>query len=393
MSTRVSITGLGSVGCNGLGPDALFQSALRSESAISQGLGKISPATLDELKLALPRLADDSRSLLLAATAAGQAMKQAGWDRLGPDDAVILATTTGQISLWEDLMLKFLKGEASAEEAKPALREQPIGLTLSKLVSHVNHGAPFVGKTLLLSSACSAATQAIGVAAAWIRAGRIKRCLVGGTEVLSTLTIEGFRSLQLLSNDPSTPFDAGRKGINLSEGAAFLCLEADGGPRTLASVSGFGFSTDAYHPASPHPEGIGSLAAMRLALKTAGLDPRDIGWVHAHGTGSQANDVAEGAAVRSLFGEDSERTGPWVSSTKNVHGHALGASGVIETVLCIESLRQEIVLATSGLRTPDPLIRVRHPMEHRKTRVDHILKNTLGFGGNNASIVISREGA
>jgi 3-oxoacyl-(acyl-carrier-protein) synthase len=219
----------------------------------------------------------------------------------------------------------------------------------------------------------------------WIRTGKVKRCLVGGAEVLCALTTEGFRSLQLLSTEPATPFDANRKGINLSEGAAFLCLEADAS-RPLARLSGFGFSTDGFHMTGPHPEGEGSYRAMRDALTKAGLQPHDIDWVHAHGTGSQANDTSEGLAISRLFADENR---PYVSSTKWFHGHALAASGALETALVISAMNSQRVLHTRGLKTPDPRVKLKHPEHDIMMPVKHVLKNTLGFGGANAAIVLS----
>jgi 3-oxoacyl-(acyl-carrier-protein) synthase len=209
--------------------------------------------------------------------------------------------------------------------------------------------------------------------------------------------VEGFRSLQLLSNEACRPFDQNRSGINLSEGAGFLTLEAHDQnavyPKTSrAFISGFGFSTDAYHMASPQPEGKGSLKAMSLALAAAELKPEAVSWVHAHGTGSKANDQAEGHAVKDLF---AGVKAPPVTSTKWIHGHALAASGTIETILCIEAMKKNLILKTDGLSEIDPEIRVNHPAEILRGPVQHVLKNTLGFGGNNAALVISnlKEGS
>ncbi|MEQ1875940.1 MAG: beta-ketoacyl synthase N-terminal-like domain-containing protein, partial [Bdellovibrionia bacterium] len=212
--------------------------------------------------------------------------------------------------------------------------------------------------------------------------GLVRRCLVGGVEVLSQLTTEGFKSLQLLAENPCKPFDRNRNGINLSEGAAFLCLEASG-EKSLADVTGWGYSTDAFHVTSPEPAGRGCFKAMTSALTKAGLDPKDISWVHCHGTGSHANDLAEGPAVRKLFADT-----PAVS-TKSIHGHSLAASGALEAVVCVQALLNGRVPATHGLENPDPAIPLRHVRAAEARPARHIVKNTLGFGGNNAALVFS----
>lgn len=307
--------------------------------------------------------------------------KASGRSGLTDEDGLIIGTIAGEIPLWESEVLRYTRKEIDAEKFSRSIRHQSlaaVGESRSALLG-------FRGKFLLVASACSAATKALG--ALWVQQSKVKRCLVGGVEVLSNFTIEGFRSLQILSPKLATPFDRSRQGINLSEGAGFFCLE-NRSKNALAQLSGFGLSTDAYHMASPHPEGRGSLQAMEQALDTAELSPGEIDWVHSHGTGSQANDQAEGAAIYQLFGEDLSKN-PWVSSTKHIHGHALGASGALEVALCIEALRHQTILKTAGLTHPDPAILVRHPPDHLRVRVRHILKKTLGFGGNNAALVIS----
>ncbi|RYZ76672.1 MAG: beta-ketoacyl-[acyl-carrier-protein] synthase II, partial [Proteobacteria bacterium] len=221
----------------------------------------------------------------------------------------------------------------------------------------------------------------------------VKRCLVGGVEVLSPLTVEGFKSLQLLSTTAAHPFDEARKGINLSEGAGFLILEAEESKQSpsLAQIAGFGLTTDAFHMTGPHPEGEGCFNAMAQAVSKAGLKPSDISWVHAHGTGSDLNDLSEGRAIAKYFGISPQLSSPQVSSTKFSHGHALGASGALETILCIESLRRQTILKSGGLEKQDSRIPIEIVKESRSFPLKHILKNTLGFGGINAALVLSRS--
>lgn len=376
MNQRVAwVTGTGAVTCVGEGRSALWQAAATQRSGIEQGVGRV------------PRLADaaasDSPGLTFAISAAREALSQAGWAELQPGDGLILATTTGHIPLWQHALPDFIRGRLAHDAFEPIFRRQTLGSFLCDLRSHFGHSGP----AMVVSSSCAAGTQALGLAALWIKTGKVRRCLVGGAEVLCDLTLEGFRCLQLLATRASVPFDAGRAGIHLSEGAAFLCLESDPNVSTLGCISGFGCSTDAHHMTGPHPEGIGSLQAMTAALHSAGVRPEQVDWIHAHGTGSQQNDLAEGTAIARLFGGAAR--GPRVSSTKSVHGHALGASGALETVLCLEALRQQTVVPTGGLKDPDPRIDVRHVLQSEAVPLRHIVKNTLGFGGSNAALVIS----
>jgi 3-oxoacyl-(acyl-carrier-protein) synthase len=385
------VTGTGLLSCAGASPTELWNSCIDGKTGIANGLGTISDQTVFDLaseqglnSLSIPSILPERmpKPIFLAWYALTQAMQEAGWTDLREDDGLIFATTTGQISAWDTALIQFLNQSVSQQEFEEHFKKQPLGSVLSALCELVG----FRGKRTLVTSACSASSQAIALATLWLKQGRVKRCIVGGSEILCRLTIDGFRSLQLLSSDPTTPFDVNRKGINLSEGAGFLCLETtQGNAQPLAKISGCALTTDGYHMTAPHPEGEGCLRAMTLAIKKSGITPSEIDWVHSHGTGSLHNDLAEGAAIHQLFQKDL----PWVSSTKWVHGHALGASGVIETILCTQALKHQTILKTWGLQTADPKILVRHPSQSMAYPIRHILKNTLGFGGANAALVIS----
>jgi len=374
-SSQIWITGLGAVSCLGSSVEDLW-SALKSErTGVREGLGRVDDGHFGET----PR----NRALAFAVHAAREAMHQAGWSRLGSEDGLIVATTTGFFLQWDKAFINYVNNQIDRPEFRSHFVHQPL-MELNVELSRVfNHRGP----STVLTSACSASTQALALGAMWIKQKRVKRCLVAGVEVLCDLTAEGFRSLQLLSSEPATPFDQNRKGINLSEGAAFLCLES--GAAGLAALSGYGFSTDAFHMTGPHPEGHGSYRAMSQAVKTAGLAAQDIQWVHAHGTGSQANDLSEGLAISRLCGGHQ----PWVSSSKWLHGHSLAASGALESALVIRAMQEGLVLRTRGLQNPDERIPVRHPLRDEKVPPGHVLKNTLGFGGANASLVFSHPRA
>ncbi|HEX4924916.1 MAG TPA: beta-ketoacyl-[acyl-carrier-protein] synthase family protein [Bdellovibrionales bacterium] len=369
--SSVYITGMGAVSCAGFGAARLWRAVLADESNIERGLGRV-PDTAEP---------GASRAAFLARAAFEEALAQAGW-RPAPGDGLILATTTGQIDLWEQPLRDFFTKQTSRDALERALHHQPLG----SLTETVQRELGLRGPAMLLTSACSASTQALAMAALWIRSGAVRRCLVGGVEVLSGLTIEGFKSLQLLSEATCAPFDSARSGINLSEGAAFFCVEGAGAREPLCELRGWGFSSDAFHVTSPHPEGRGCFEAMNAALKTAGIGPRDVSWVHCHGTGSAANDLSEGIAVYHLLGDTP------ASSTKAIHGHALAASGALEAVICLSALRDGVIPPTHNLKSPDPKIPASLIREAVRKPLDHILKNTLGFGGNNAALVFSRAG-
>jgi 3-oxoacyl-(acyl-carrier-protein) synthase len=383
MADDVYVTGTGVVSCAGNSPAELWENALHGRSGIVEGVGRVDLSSSAPEKGTEP-VVELGAALRFSLDAAHQALRDSSWIELQPDDGLILATTTGQIPLWEKALVDFLQETVPAEEFRITFANHPIGALLDAVCDHLR----FEGKNFLVTSACASSTQALALGANWIQEGRVKRCLVIGVEVLCQLTLEGFKSLQLLSATAARPFDLNRTGINLSEGAGALCLETSPQKTPLAKLSGFGLSTDSYHMTAPEPAGRGCQRAIRAALASAELEPGDISWVHAHGTGSNHNDLAEGFAIANCF----EGYRPFVSSTKNIHGHALGASGAIETVLCIEALKHQHVLHTNGLENPDPSIQVRHPKASVAAPLDHILKSTLGFGGANAVVILSRPG-
>lgn len=379
-STKVWVSGTGAITCAGNDIQALWLSALEDRSGIVGGLGVVKDDCLPEPNHAGVGTAR-GKALRMALVAAGEAMRTAAWDRLESDDGLILATTTGQIDLWAAALIGFLRGQTSKHALAEVFERQSLGAMLDELRRALAHSGP----SSLVTSACGASTQAIALGAAWIRQGRVRRCLVGGAEALCALTIEGFKSLQLLSTENSRPFDCDRRGINLSEGAGFLALQGERPAKPLAIVSGAAMRTDAFHMTGPHPEGRGAFAAISASIQHARLKPADISWVHAHGTGSELNDLSEGFALRGVFTKNM----PPVTSTKWVHGHALGASGAIESVLCVEALRRQTILKTCGLNKPDTRIDINHALAVARFPIRHILKNTLGFGGINASLILT----
>lgn len=355
----------------GIGTGVLWEMARDQRSFLEKGMGHLTPPTKGHL----------AESICLSTIRA--ALEQAGWERLNASDGLILATTTGEAPYWEQGMISFIKHEINGAAFFPRFRLLPLGALLTGLSRELG----FEGRSQLVTTACAAGIHAVALATLWVRSGLVKRCLVGGVEALCTLTTMGFKSLQLLSDQPCRPFDKNRQGINLSEGASFLCVESDPQRAPLAELLGGGYSLDAHHMTAPHPEGQGSLQALRQALQQSGVVPAEIDWIHAHGTGSLHNDLAESKAIESLF---NGAPVPPVSSTKGTHGHFLGATGVIETALVIESLRRQQCLPTTGLETQDPAITLPVLRSAEKRRLNFALKNVLGFGGTNGALVVGR---
>jgi len=250
-------------------------------------------------------------------------------------------------------------------------------------------------------SACSSGAEAIGYAMGMIRSGRADVVVAGGTEAaMHPMPIAGFAAMQALSTrneDPeaaSRPYDTGRDGFVLGEGAAVLVLESEEhararGARIYAVVAGVGMTSDAYHVAAPDPEGTGAARAMRDAVESAGLSPKDIIHINAHATSTPVGDIAESNAIRLAFGDDVDHMP--VSATKSMTGHLLGAAGALETIFTILAIHHRLAPATINLDDFDPQISldVVHG-EHRKLPEGDIaaLNNSFGFGGHNVALAI-----
>lgn len=239
------------------------------------------------------------------------------------------------------------------------------------------------GMAMAISTACSSSAKVFAAAARQLALGSIDAAIVGGVDSLCLTTLYGFASLQLTSTQACRPYDAGRDGISIGEGAAFALLErAERAQRGDILLLGTGESSDAYHMSSPHPEGLGARLAMEAALRSAGLSGDEIDYINLHGTATPANDAAEGKAVAALFG----RRVPG-SSTKGATGHTLGAAGAVEAVICALAIGDNLLPGSPGTENVDPAITVDYLLQARPGKVRHALSNSFGFGGSNCSLI------
>jgi 3-oxoacyl-[acyl-carrier-protein] synthase II len=256
------------------------------------------------------------------------------------------------------------------------------------------------GPNFAPTSACASSAHAIGEAAKMIERGAADVVLAGGSEApVTPLGIAGFNAMGALStrnDDPpraSRPFDAGRDGFVLAEGAAVLVLEsaAHAAKReapVLATISGYATTDDANHMVQPIEGGVGVAAAMRGALADAGLTPEAISYVNAHGTSTQLNEKLETAALKAAFGEYAYRLP--ISSTKSMTGHLLGAAGALEAAICVLALRDGVIPPTINQETPDPDCDLDYvPNAARRAPLTHVMSNSMGFGGHNVSLIFS----
>ncbi len=394
MSRRVVITGIG--GICGLGTDA---SAIWAE--MRAGRSAIGPVTseLHDLKIrvgseikALPdhgidrkRLVSMDRFSLLATIAAREAAAQAG---LQVDDAnsfrtgaIVGVGVCGWEAIEENYRAILLEGRNRAG-IFTVPKVMP-GAAAGQVSMNLGLRGPVFGVT----SACSSSNHAIASAVDQIRLGRADVMLAGGTDApLVWGILKAWEALRVLSPDTCRPFSADRQGLVLGEGAGMAVLESyeharARGAEILAEIVGAGFSADASDIVAPTIEG--PEAAMRACLADAGLNPEDVDYLNAHGTGTKANDQIETAAIKRVFGEHSGKLS--VSSTKSMHAHCLGASGALELIACVMAIREGVVPPTANYREPDPDCDLDvTPNVARERKVRAAISNGFAFGGTNA---------
>jgi 3-oxoacyl-[acyl-carrier-protein] synthase II len=259
------------------------------------------------------------------------------------------------------------------------------------------------GPSYCNTSACSSGAHALGEAFEWIRRGRAQVMVAGGAEATVTpVGIGGFEAMYALSrrNDEpelaSRPFDKGRDGFVCGEGSGILVLETleratQRGAKIYAEITGYGASSDANHLTQPAPHGEGAQRSMRMALRDARISPNDVDYLNAHGTSTPVGDVAETEATIAVFGEHALAKKLWVSSTKSMMGHLLGAAGAVESAVCALSIAEGRIPPTINLTDPDPACPLDYvPLVARERSVKHALNNSFGFGGTNCSLVFSR---
>ncbi len=346
------------------------------------------PAALPQTRLTARQVARLDRAGAMLLLAGHEAWVQAGWE---PADQVplVLGTTAGGMSLGEAYFRSAVQQpHCHCGQATRALQYQ--AQTQARSLAEA---LGFNGPITIISNACASGANAIGHAWELIRRGRAQRVLAGGHDALSQMVFAGFDSLQALSPTACRPFDVGRDGLAIGEGAAILALE------TLASASqrdavilgeliGYGTTMDPHHLTQPQPQGDGAMAAMTLACASAHVNPADIDYLNAHGTGTPLNDSAEAAAINRWAGSHAP-TLP-VSSTKAGIGHLLGAAGAVEVVVCLMSLREQWLPPESSLEAPDPICAFPVVRQPQDARLEVALSNSFGFGGVNAALISRR---
>ena len=334
-----------------------------------------------------------SRSDALGIVAADEAARSAGLSRdVLRTAAVVVGGTTGGM-LETERFFAAVHADSSVEVPLAQLLSHP----LSAPADHIACALGIDGPRRTICTACSSSANAIAIGTDMLRRGECNVVLVGGTDALCRLTYSGFNALGAIDPNPCRPFDVHRAGLNLGEGAAFLVLERMDdaivrGARIAAEVLGVGIVSEAHHITNPQATGEGAARAMNVALTDAGLTAADVDYINAHGTGTQLNDAMESPAIRAVLGEHAARV--YVSSTKSLVGHTLGAAGAIEAVTCLIAMEHGFIPPTAGLIDVDPKCALRHvPQTSIEARVNVCLSNSFGFGGTDSVVCLGRPEA
>jgi 3-oxoacyl-[acyl-carrier-protein] synthase II len=329
---------------------------------------------------------------LQAVEHSGLKIDVANRDRVG----ALIGTGTGGVSTMPEQMA--VLAERGLDRVSPFLVPMMLADTAPGMVA-IKLGIR--GQNLAIITACATGSNTIGEAAEMIRRGSADVILAGGAEAaVVPLALAGLGVMNALStrnDDPqraSSPFDLKRDGFVVGEGVAVLVLEsleyAQGrGARILAEVTGYGTSNDAYHISAPAENGAGAALCMNLALESANLRPEEVDYINVHGTSTLLNDKSETAAIKTVFG--AQAYGVPISSTKSMTGHLLGASGALEAAVCVQVLLDGLLPPTINYETPDPECDLDYvPNQARQEAVRHEMSNSFGFGGHNATLILSR---
>lgn len=410
---RVVVTGIGVASAYGPGADIFWKSLLEGKSAIS---------TIERIPL-------EGHSVHIA----GEIKDFESWEKLDPKEAKRMDRYTQFAVVAADEAVKDSK--VSTENTDPYRYGVIVGsaaggfdtfekqhhnimdkgptkcspFTVPMLIADMGagrismkHGAKGVNKAIV--TACATSAHCVGDAFRTIQYNDADVVIAGGAEaVITTLGIGAFTSARTLSkrNDEpqkaSRPYDKDRDGFIMSEGAAVIILEElehakARGAKIYAEIVGYGQTADAYDIVAPDPTGAGAAKAMELAVKDAGIEPKQVDYVNSHGTSTGLGDIAESKAIAKVFGDLDTNKNLKVSSTKSMHGHMLGATGAAESIVCIKALQEGIVPPTINLDNQDPEVANLNYVPHKAVKVDikYALTNSFGFGGHNASLLFKK---
>jgi 3-oxoacyl-[acyl-carrier-protein] synthase II len=412
MRRRVVVTGLGCISPLGNDVDQLWGNILAGKS----GVGMITHYDASDHKTRFAAQVKDfdpvarfgkvearrmDRFSQFALAAAQQAVDHSGLkidDEIRDRTGVVIGTGIGGLgTLFEQVKVYYDRGPSRVSPFTVPMMLPDTGAGMIAIFMGLR------GTNMAVVTACATGTNAVGEATEIIRRGQADVMLAGGSEAvivpiaMASLSVMG--ALSTRNDDPeraSRPFDLNRDGFVMGEGAAVLVLEAlefaeKRGAAILAEISGYGSTNDAYHISAPAENGAGAARCMQIALDSAGYRVDDIDYINAHGTSTQLNDKSETAAIKTVFGERAYQVP--ISSTKSMTGHLLGASGAVEALICVKAIQDGTIPPTINYEVPDPVCDLDYVPNHsRRASLKRVMSNSFGFGGHNATIILSQFG-
>ncbi|WP_281226022.1 beta-ketoacyl-[acyl-carrier-protein] synthase family protein [Flavobacterium aquiphilum] len=399
MNKGIAITGMGIISSIGNSVEENYNALLNCQAGITT-IENIATAHVDvikvgEIKKTNQELAEElqlgkdnnfSRTAMLGTFAARQAVKNAGISSINEyRTGLISATSVGGMDMTERYYYEYFDNP----EVVKYIGSHDAGDNTDKIALDLG----LTGMVTTISTACSSAANAIMLGARLIKSGKLDRVIVGGTDALSKFTINGFKTLMILSDGYNSPFDNNRNGLNLGEAAAFLVLESEElvqkeNKKVLARVSGYANANDAFHQTASSENGDGAFLAMEKAFKIAELQPEQIDYINVHGTATPNNDLSEGRAIVRLFGESKV---PDFSSTKPFTGHTLAAAAAIEAVYSVLAIQNNVVFPNLNFKTPMEEFNLVPQTTLKHKNIEHVLSNSFGFGGNCSTLIFSKS--
>ena len=395
----VAITGMGIISAIGNSVEENYTALLHGKKAITTianittihknvmkvgEIKKTNQELIDELSLSPDN--NFSRTALIGTYAAKQAVKNAGITSINEyKTGLISASSVGGMDMTEKYYYEYFENP----EVVKYIGAHDGGDVARKIAQELG----LKGLVTTISTACSSAANAIMFGARLIQSGKLDRVIVGGTDALAKFTINGFKTLMILSDSYNTPFDNDRKGLNLGEAAAYLVLESDAvvakeHKKILARVSGFGNANDAFHQTASSENGDGAFLAMQKAFQVANLKPEQIDYINVHGTATPNNDLSEGRAIIRIFGENNI---PDFSSTKPFTGHTLAAAAAIEAVYSVLAIQNNVVFPNLNFKNPMVEFNMLPQTTLKHKNIEHVLSNSFGFGGNCSTVLFSKS--
>lgn len=398
MHKKVAITGMGIISAIGKNVEENFDSLIHQKHGLSR-LENFESIHKNEIFVGEIKLSNDElatflnlspennfpRTAMLGLIAVKEALQNAGIENVNEvRTGLISSTSVGGMDMTENYFLDY---ENLSEKQKYILSHDA-GASSNQIANEIG----LRGFVSTISTACSSAANAIMYGARLINSGKLDRVIVGGTDALSKFTINGFKSLMILSDEFNQPFDESRKGLNLGEAAAYLVLESEesvlkSNKKVLGYLIGAGNANDAFHQTASSENGEGAYLAMKKAFEIANITPSEIDYINVHGTATSNNDLTEGRAIKRIFGEDL----PNLSSTKPYTGHTLAAAASVEAVFSLLSLQNNMIYPNLNFRSPIEELNIFPATKLEKKDIQNVLSNSFGFGGNCSTLIFSKS--